>query len=75
IKTRHSYEDAKVQRVVNKVVRVIKIATYILALGIAGYGAWWFTIPGGETIGVVLILAGILISVLASRELKVKEGE
>ncbi|MEM1694273.1 MAG: hypothetical protein QXH21_08160 [Ignisphaera sp.] len=73
-RTRHSYEDAKRQRLVNKVIRIIKVVSYGLALAVAGYGAWWFTIPGGWIIGVVLVLAGVLISIFVSRELKVGES-
>ncbi|MEM4619137.1 MAG: hypothetical protein QXK54_04460 [Ignisphaera sp.] len=74
-KSRYEERDLRIQRFVNKAIKAIKIASYILALGVAAYGAWWFTIPSGEVIGVILIIAGLLISVLASRELKVKEDE
>ncbi|MEM1560574.1 MAG: hypothetical protein QXK24_00385 [Ignisphaera sp.] len=74
-KSRYEERDLRIQRFVNKAIKAIKIASYILALGVAAYGAWWFTIPSGEVIGVILIIASLLISVLASRELKVKEDE
>ncbi|MEM1694207.1 MAG: hypothetical protein QXL19_08415 [Ignisphaera sp.] len=74
-KVRYEERDLRIQRFVNKAIKAIKIAVYLLALGIAGYGAWWFTIPNGEIVGVILIIAGLLISLLASIELRVREGE
>ena len=73
-KVKYEYGNPKTQKLVNKAIKAIKIATYILALAVAGYGAWWFTIPGGGIIGIVLILAGVLISVFATFELKVRES-
>lgn len=75
VKAKHRYGDPKAQKLVNRAIKAIKVVAYILALAVAGYGAWWFTIPGGGIIGVVLILAGILISAFATFELKVRESE
>lgn len=72
---RSPFVDEGKVRLVEKVVRIIRIVSYVLAAGIAGFGAWWFTIPGGESMGVILIVAALLISLFATIELRERKHE
>lgn len=73
-RSRPAVDESK-QRLVEKAVKIIRYATYGLAAGIAAFGAWWFTIPGGGIVGAVLLLAALLISVFATIELRVRKHE
>lgn len=74
-RTRQVYVDEKKRKLVEKGIKIVKLASYVLAAGVAGYGAWWLSIPGGEDIGISLIIAGLLISAFATFELRKKRWE
>lgn len=73
-KTRSASAE-KTLRLVEKVVKCARIASYVLSAALAAYGAWWFTIPRGWVIGVVLLIVAMILSLLASRELRSRRYE